>query len=67
MERLLAVVGNVAAVLGIAVCLVAGVSRIMGDFYLLGFSNGSLFQGGIALLLVAMLARLQQLVSRNDG
>lgn len=62
MGNLLGIVGNSAALLGILICLVAGVSRLLGDFYLFQFGLGTLFMGGIALMVMGCLAKLQQLL-----
>jgi len=65
MGNLLGIIGNSAALLGILICLVAGASRILGSFYLFGFGVGTLFIGGIALMVMACLVKLQQLTARN--
>jgi hypothetical protein len=61
MNRILDIVGNVAALAGILVCLVAGVVRLSGSFYVLGFEAQTLFLGGIALMVMACLAKLQRM------
>jgi len=52
--------GNTAAVLGVLVCLVAGVFRLAGNFYVFGFEAQTLFIGGIALMGMACLAKLHE-------
>ncbi|MBW2647102.1 MAG: hypothetical protein JRE23_13195, partial [Deltaproteobacteria bacterium] len=53
--------GNIAAALGILVCLVAGASRLTGSYYVLGCQAITLFTGGIALMVMACLAKLHRL------
>ena len=65
MSNFLMVIGNSTAVLGILICLAAGASRILGNFYLFGFGVGTLFIGGIALMVMACLVKLQQLTAEN--
>jgi hypothetical protein len=65
MDSLLRIIGNSAAVLGILICLVAGVSRLLGGFYLFGFETGAFFSGGIALMVMACLVKLQLLAVRK--
>jgi len=65
MRNLLGIIGNSVGVLGILICLVAGTARILGSFYLFGFEAGALFNGGIALMVMACLVKLQQLTTGN--
>ncbi len=58
--KLLVFAGRIAAVLGIAICAGAGVARILGMYELMGFEAVTLFIGGIALMLLACLAKLYQ-------
>lgn len=60
MKKLLEVVGHIAAVLGILICLVAGFARVTGNHYVLGYEAITLFTGGIALMVMACLAKLYQ-------
>lgn len=66
MERLLAVIGNGAGVVGVLICLVAGATRLAGSFYAFGYEAGTLFLGGTALMVMACLAKLHQLTSGRD-
>lgn len=61
MDKLLDVFGNVAASLGILICIVAGVARVGGNHYVFGYEAITLFIGGIALMVMACLARLHRL------
>jgi type IV secretory pathway VirB2 component (pilin) len=57
LERL----GNGAAIVGVLLCLMAGLARVAGAFYLGGFELMTLFMGGMALMLAACLAKLHLL------
>ena len=59
MEKTIDIIGSVLGVLGILVCLLAGVSRVVGSHYLLGFETITLFIGGISIMVAACLAKLQ--------
>lgn len=58
MEKTIDTIGTVLGVIGILICLLAGVSRIAGNFYLLGFESVTLFIGGISIMVAACLAKL---------
>ena len=49
MRKLIEVAGDIAAVAGLLVCLISGGSRVMGQFYLLGYEAMTLLVGGIGL------------------
>lgn len=50
--------GDLLGVLGIVVCLAAGVGRLSGFFHLFGAEVVSVFQGGIGLMVAACLLKL---------
>jgi len=58
MNELLVMVGRLAGIAGALVCLVAGLARLLGNFYLLGFGVGTLLQAGMAGLLIGCFALL---------
>jgi len=64
MDNLLVLLGRLAGFAGVALCLVAGFSRVLGHFYLAGFSVASLLQAGMGGLLIGcfllLLAGRQQ-------
>ena len=55
------IIGNVAGILGIAICFVTGIMRLSGHAIAFGFESITLFTGGIALMVLACLAKLQAL------
>jgi len=58
MKQLMDVMGRLSALLGVLMCAVSGLSRVTGSFHLAGFENLTLFQGGIALMVLACVLRL---------
>jgi len=64
MTALLDRAGSVFALVGLLVCAVAVLTRLGGAFYLAGFELGVLFNAGVALLVIAVLAKVQVLISR---
>ena len=58
MNGLIQLTGHAASILGILVCLITGLTRLTGSYYVLGFEAQTLFIGGIALMVMACLARL---------
>ena len=64
MDNLLVMFGRLAGFAGVVLCLVAGIARILGQFYLAGFSVASLLQAGMGGLLIGCFALLLALHSR---
>ena len=58
MTKLIERAGNVSALLGILICLVSGVSRLMGNWETAGYSTMTLFTLGIGLMVFACLTKL---------
>lgn len=64
MVKLIEFTGNAAALLGIFVCFVSGVSRLMGHWETMGYATITLFTVGIALMVLACLAKLHVLSTK---
>jgi len=64
MNRLIEIAGNLAAVVGILVCLLAGASRVLGSWYVGGIELLPLFTVGVALMVMGCLAKLHLLTSK---
>ena len=64
MIKLIEIAGNVAAVLGILVCLVAAVARLGENWHVWGFQALVLFNVGVGLMVVGCLAKLHVLTSK---
>jgi hypothetical protein len=62
MMKLIQSVGDAAGALGILVCVLAGLARLGGTWSIGGVQIATLFQLGIALMVLACLAKLQALV-----
>lgn len=58
MKELIKNIGNIAAILGILVCLVSGGARVAGQFYVVGFEAMTLFNVGVAFMVAAILAKV---------
>lgn len=65
MDNLLVMLGRLAGLAGVVLCLVAGIARILGQFYLAGFSVASLLQAGMGGLLIGCFALLLALHGRD--
>lgn len=57
----LKMVSDLVGVLAVLVCLVAGLVRVTGVFYLGGFEVLTLFNAGVALMVFSCLLKLQVL------
>lgn len=64
MNRLIEIAGNLVALVGILVCLVAGASRVLGSWYVGGVELQPLFMVGVALMVMGCLAKLHLLASK---
>jgi hypothetical protein len=67
MMKMIQSVGDAAGVLGILVCIVAGLARLGGTRSVGGVQIATLFQLGIALMVLACLAKVQALVESQKG
>lgn len=56
-----ALAGRISGILGVLVCLVAGLSRVAGMYYVVGFQSTTLFNVGIGLMVFACMVRLEVL------
>jgi len=59
--NLLKIASDVVAVLAVLICLVAGLVRVNGSFYLAGFEVLTLFNAGMAVMVFACLLKLKLL------
>ena len=53
MESLLLLLGRLAGIGGLALCVVAAVVRLQGNFYLGAMQVGTLLQAGVAAIVIA--------------
>ena len=66
-EDFLGLVANIVASIGVVVCAVAGFSRLLGSYHVLGYEAMTLFIGGISLMVFAMLIKLHIVERRISG
>jgi len=59
--NLLKIASDVVAVLAVLICLVAGLVRVSGSYYLAGYEVLTLFNAGMAVMVFACLLKLKLL------
>jgi membrane protein YdbS with pleckstrin-like domain len=64
MNNLIETLGNILAILGILLCLMIGVIRMSGTYLFFGHEPMTWFAGGVALMVMACLAKLHVLKAR---
>jgi hypothetical protein len=62
--KIIKLVGDLLMLAGIIVVLAPVLARMTGRFYVLGFELSTVLLGGIALLVLACLARLELLLRK---
>lgn len=62
MDKLIAHGGNVFALFGISVCLLAVAARLSGTYVLFGMQSVTIFMGGVALVVMACLLKVEQIL-----
>ena len=65
MDKLISIVGDVAAVVGILLCVVSGTARLLGTYAIAGLGTMVLFTVGVGLMVFASLAKLHLLTART--
>jgi hypothetical protein len=65
METLLIAIGRLAGLAGAVMCVVAGVARLTGAYWLGGFQLATLLQAGVAAMVLGCLCFLQALLERT--
>ena len=64
MPKALELIANLAAILGVVLCAVSGAARLAGSYHLLGYEAMTLFNGGVGLMVFAVLVKLEVLLRR---
>jgi hypothetical protein len=67
MNKLISTAGDVAAVVGILLCVVTGVARLFGTYAIAGLGTMVLFTVGVGLMVFACLAKLHLLTVRTKS
>ncbi len=65
MNKNMVFAGSVTGMIGVLVCAVAGLARVAGSFYVLGFQSTTLFNVGVGLMVFACLIKLEELAARS--
>ena len=65
MDKVLGIVGNSGAILGVLACLLAGVARLLSRFYVANFEVMVVFMVGVGLMVFACLIKLCVLESKT--
>ncbi len=65
MKQWLSYASHAAGLLGILLCLVSGLARIAGGFYVADFEATTLFMVGVGLMVFACLLKLEVLLRGN--
>jgi hypothetical protein len=66
MSDLLLLIGRVAGVGGVLLCMGAAIARVGGLYWIGGFQTGTLLQAGIAAMVAGCLCFLYVLVERSE-
>lgn len=65
MQKLLSQAGTATGISGITICALAGIARITGQHYVLGYEATTIFSAGTGLMVMACLLRLELLTRRQ--
>lgn len=63
----LATFANIVAAIGVVICAVAGLSRLLGSYHVIGYEAMTLFIGGISLMVFSVLIKLHIIEGRISG
>ena len=58
MDKIIALVGNIAGLAGVLLTVTASVARVLNHYHLGGFEVMTLFVGGMGLMLMGCFAKL---------
>ena len=67
MKEKIALLSNIAGILGIVLCAAAGLSRLTGQFYVGGYEALTVFNGGVGIMLFSALLKLELIYQANKG
>ena len=66
-KNYLGAVANIVATIGVVICAVSGLSRLLGSYHVLGYEAMTLFIGGISLMVFSALIKLHIIESHISG
>ena len=58
MDQVIRILGDIAALAGLLLCLVSGVARLMNQWVQFGFETQTIFLVGVGLMVAGCLAKL---------
>jgi len=61
MNKYIELVGNIAAIIGVLICVAAGLVRLSGNYFVFGFETQTLFLVSIAIMVFACLVKVHLL------
>tara|TARA_B110000503_G_scaffold34861_2_gene56943 strand:+ start:74842 stop:75045 length:204 start_codon:yes stop_codon:yes gene_type:complete len=61
MYKNLVLAGSILGILGASTCFIAGLARIAGYYYLVGYQSTTIFNVGVGLMIFACLIKLETL------
>lgn len=61
MYKHLALAGSISGIVGVMICLISGLARIAGYYYLADYQSTTVFNMGVGLMVFACLVRLETL------
>lgn len=59
MYKNLVLAGSISGILGALACLITGLARIAGFYYIAGYQSTTLFTAGLGLMVFACLVKLE--------
>ena len=59
MYKYLALAGSISGIVGMLTCLISGLARIAGYYYLADYQSTTVFNMGVGLMVFACLVRLE--------
>ena len=65
MNKNLVFLGSIAGIMGVVLCSLAGLARIAGYYYVLGYQSTTLFNVGVGVMVFACLLKLEEMAARH--
>ena len=65
MNKHLVFAGSVVGIVGALICALAGLARVAGAYYVMGFQATTLFTVGMGLMVFACMLKLEELAART--
>ena len=65
MNKNLVLLGTIGGVIGAIVCFLAGLARVAGYYYMLGYQSTTVFNVGVGLMVFACLVKIEEIAARD--